>query len=208
MYSDCIQNQTISNHSLRFTISLHQHLLKTSSTKMLHLHSGWCCCSLFTWVKLCLPCVLRFLMCDGGRGRLWRALLIASRVQLETRRTDVAPALWSSVPSVSLWLRLHDHWSQQARTEGVNLTLPPKRSRSPSWHRVRFESVDLWRDSIALPKTSAGMNITAPSCIDSVSAFICVCFSFLLNRKMFWKQSHNCTIRYLQDKNVCGLGIT
>lgn len=37
-------------------------------------------------------CVLRFLMCDGGRGRLWRALPIASRVLLETRRTDLTPA--------------------------------------------------------------------------------------------------------------------
>lgn len=106
-------------------------------------------------------------------------------------------SLWSSEPSVSLWLRLHDHWSQQASAKGVNLTLPPKRRASPSWHRVWFESVDLCKDSITLPKTYAWMNITAPSCIDSVSAFISVCFGLFPQQKMFWKQTQNSTIKYL-----------
>lgn len=39
------------------------------------------------WLFLC-----RFLMCDGGPGRLWRPLLTVSRVQFEPRRTDLTLA--------------------------------------------------------------------------------------------------------------------
>lgn len=86
----------------------------------------------------------------------------------------------SSVPSVSLQLGLHNHWSQQARTKGVNLTSPPRRRGSPFWHNVWLWECGFMKQAVKAEvlrraKTSAAMNTAASSRSDKrVDFHLCV----------------------------------
>lgn len=120
--SSWIKKQTTTYYGLRFTINLNQHLLKSSSQDAVAA----------TGRDSCLLSVLRFLMCDGGRGRLWRALLIASRVQLvKTRRTDLTPALRAAYRRWVFWLGDPNVWTQLGEDKRCKSHLQHTKSSVP-----------------------------------------------------------------------------
>lgn len=154
-------------------------------------------------------------MCDGGRGRLWRALLIASRVQLETRRTYLSPALGAAYRR---WVYSSDLTTIDPNRRGRKVWISPQLTAA---HLSLLAHCLIWMCRIVENAVKAQLlfflllfvcifwrlfcsanNVCRSKHNDSMSTFTCVCVS---REKTFFflRNKARTAVFYICGMRVC-----
>lgn len=197
IYLHLIRSWSCGNHldqvnqdgSLKLGQSFVRNFANTQSNVNTHTHRQLDYCPLFLDLRFIFGYLFRLLMCDGGRGRLWRMLLIAScynKNQGVGDQSDCRPR--SSAPSVSSRLLLDPN------RRGQEVEISPLSHRSSlllTCHTVSllkfgFYFCQKWRNG----HTSKDINTTTNSVL-TLCHLLCQRVLTFCKTEMFKKKKNN-----------------